>query len=63
MLVRGHRIENIEEAKSVRVVADAQQFEPILVAPVVASPILLLLFLFMMIRSHIIKRHKKKTGK
>ena len=41
ILVRGHRIENIEE-KVVRVTSDAIQIEPLIVAPVVASPILVL---------------------
>ncbi len=31
LLVRGHRIDNIEEAKTVRVTADALQIEPLLV--------------------------------
>lgn len=43
MLVRGHRIET-EEVKAVRrVTADAVQIEPIIVAPFVAAPMLLLL--------------------
>lgn len=45
LLVRGHRIENIEEAKTVRVTADAIQIEPLLVAPLVALPILLVLLI------------------
>lgn len=45
LLVRGHRIENLEEAKVVRVTADAIQIEPLVVAPVVATPILLLLLI------------------
>ena len=43
MLVRGHRVENTPEAVTIRVVADAIQIEPVLVAPVVAMPMLLLL--------------------
>ena len=42
MLVRGHRVENQSDG-SVRVAADALQIEPLLVAPLVAVPILLLL--------------------
>lgn len=56
LLVRGHRIENIEEAKSVRVTADAVQIEPLLVAPVVAMPMLLLLLVFLLFP----KQPKKK---
>lgn len=45
MLVRGHRIENIEEAKVIRVTADAIKIDPIIVAPVVAAPMLLILLI------------------
>ncbi len=63
MLVRGHRIENLDESEMVLVVADAQQFEPVLVAPVVAAPMLLVLFIGMMVRTGIRKRKKKKAQK
>lgn len=43
LLVRGHRIENLETSSQIRVTADAQQIDPIMVAPAVAIPILLLL--------------------
>ena len=49
LLVRGHRIDNIEEAMTVRVTADALQIEPLLVAPVVAIPILLLLMILLLL--------------
>lgn len=49
LLVRGHRIENLEEAKAVRVTADALQIEPILVAPFLATPLLLILLIMLMI--------------
>lgn len=42
LLVRGHRIENIPEAKTIRVTADAMQIEPLLVAPFAALPLLLM---------------------
>ena len=45
LLVRGHRVENVEEAKSVRVTSDAIQIEPVIVAPLVALPILLILLI------------------
>jgi len=48
LLVRGHRIENVEESKTIRVMADAMQIEPLLVAPLVATPILLLLVILLM---------------
>ena len=43
LLVRGHRVANAEEAVQVRVTADAIQIEPVLVAPLVAVPMLLIL--------------------
>lgn len=49
LLIRGHRIENIEEGSSVKVSADANKIEPIIVAPLVALPILLILFVIMMV--------------
>ena len=49
LLVRGHRIDNIEEAKTVHVTADATQIKPLIVAPIVAIPILLILLIIMMI--------------
>lgn len=49
LLVRGHRIENMKEAKNIRVTADAVQIEPLLVAPVVAIPFLLLLLILLLL--------------
>lgn len=49
LLVRGHRIDNIAEAKTIRVTADAIQIEPLLVAPIVALPMLLLLLIFLLL--------------
>lgn len=47
LLVRGHRVENRNE-DDVRVTADAMQIDPLLVAPVVAIPILLVLFVVLL---------------
>ena len=49
LLVRGHRIENAVTADSIRVTADALQIEPVLVAPFLALPMLLVLFIWMLI--------------
>ena len=57
LLVRGHRIDNIEDAKNVRVTSDAIQIEPLLVAPVVAIPILLLLLILLMLPRRSGKKH------
>lgn len=48
MLVRGHRIDNIEQAHTVRVTADAVQIEPVIVAPFVAAPMLLILLIVLL---------------
>ncbi len=51
LLVRGHRIANAEEAQAVRITSDALQIDPILVAPMVALPIILLLLIWVFVRS------------
>ena len=49
LLVRGHRIENPEQAASIRVTSDAIQIEPLLVAPVLALPVLLVLLILLLL--------------
>ena len=61
LLVRGHRIENAAEAVTVRVTADAIQIEPLLIAPIVAVPLLLILLLLLLTRDGAKKRKKKIT--
>lgn len=56
MLVRGHRIEGQEEAKVIRITADAVRIEPLMVAPFVAVPILLVLLIILLLP-------KQKKGK
>ena len=59
MLVRGHRIDNIEaDTVSARVTADAIQVDTLLVTPVVAAPMLLVLLVLLMTRGG-----RKKPGK
>ena len=58
LLVRGHRIENLRESRTVYVTADAMQIEPLLVAPAVAMPILLVLLIILLLP----KRQKKNHG-
>ena len=58
LLVRGHRIENIADSDSIHITADAMQMEPLLVAPIVAIPILLVLLILLLIP----KQPKKKQG-
>ena len=49
LLVRGHRVENVEAAKKIRVTSDAMQIEPLLIAPIVAMPILLILLVALLL--------------
>jgi sortase A len=49
LLVRGRRIANVEEAKVVRVTADALQIEPVMIAPLFAAPLLLILLIMLML--------------
>ena len=47
LLIRGHRVENAPEA--VRLTSEAVQIEPLLVAPIVACPILLALLIVLLV--------------
>ncbi len=58
LLIRGHRIENLEEAQVVRVTADAIQIDPMLVAPFVAAPMLLILLILLIFP----RPRKKRRG-
>jgi len=49
LLVRGHRVENLESTKKIRLVSDAAQIEPLLIAPIVAAPILLVLLIILLL--------------
>lgn len=49
LLVRGHRIENQEEAQAIRMTSDAIQIEPLIVAPAVALPMLLVLLMILLV--------------
>lgn len=49
LLVRGHRIENQEEAQAIRVTSDAIQIGPLIVAPAVALPMLLVLLMILLV--------------
>lgn len=63
LLVRGHRTENEELEKIIRVGADAKQIDSRLMAPVFAVPMLLVLFIGMMIstgrKNRKIKRNRR----
>ena len=49
LLVRGHRVENQVEAQDIRVTSDAIQIEPLIVAPIVALPMLLALLIILLV--------------
>lgn len=55
LLVRGHRLQNQKDS-SVRVTADAIQYEPIIIVPFIALPILIVLIIIFIIRDRRRKR-------
>ena len=59
MLVRGHRIENQQEAIQIRVTADAIQIDTLIIATVVAVPLLVLL-LVLVFADDALRRKKKR---
>ena len=59
LLVRGHRTENQEMEKIIKIVSDATQIKPVLVAPVLAMPMLLVLLVWMMISTGRKQRRRK----
>ncbi len=61
MLVRGTRIENIEEAKKVNVPSEAFQIDPLIVTPAVAIPMLGGLLVLLVVKSS--KEKKKNKAK
>lgn len=56
LLVRGHRIENLEDEQIIIVSPDANQVEPLIVAPLVAAPILAGMLIYVLIK------YRKKKG-
>lgn len=50
LLVRGHRIETVEEKPTIYVPADAYLIDSLIVTPIVAVPILLVLLVFLLIK-------------
>lgn len=61
LLVRGRRTDNVEMEQIIKVVSDATQVKPILVAPVLAAPMLLLLLVWMMISTGRKQQRRKIT--
>lgn len=56
LLVRGHRVENAETTENIRVKADALQVEPVRVAPLIAVPMLMILLIWLLVKT----RRKKE---
>lgn len=61
MLVRGHRVDNLEEAQIVRVTADAMIIEKMVVAPFVLAPILLVMLIFLLVGTR--KKRNRRNEK
>lgn len=58
LLVQGHRVDNVEESREIRVIADALQIDPLIVAAITAIPMLLVLLIILFLP----KRTKKSYG-
>ena len=58
LLVRGHRVEN--ESEAIRVTSEAIQIEPLIVAPIIATPVLAIIFILLIAASNKKKKVKKK---
>ena len=62
LLVRGHRVENAEQAVTRRVTADALRLEPIAVAVVLFFPILVLLLILSSIVERLFRTNRKNSS-
>lgn len=56
LIVRGHRIDNLPDTPTVNVGPEATQIDPLLIAPVVAAPMLLALLIYVLIK------YRKRKG-
>ena len=63
LLVRGKRVETTESQKHIRVAADAFRIEPIIVAPILAIPMLLAALVGVLVTPHLRKRSKRRRKK
>ena len=60
LLVRGKRVETTESQKHIRVAADAFRIEPIIVAPILAIPMLLAALVGVLVAPHLRQRRKSR---
>ena len=58
LLVRGHRVDN-DDTDTTRITADAMRFEPVIVAPLVAAPILFILLIILLVSTSKWNRQRK----
>lgn len=56
LLVRGHRVANVEETAVIRVTSDAIQIEPLIVAPIIAVPVVGMMLALLMVSDRRNKR-------
>ena len=61
LLVRGHRVETLED--EAHVTADAMRLEPVLVAPLMASPVLFIMLLLLLFSTKGTRRKKRRRRK
>ena len=50
LLVRGHRVDNAKEALSLRITADAVQIDEMLVAPLIAAPVVMIMLIYILVK-------------
>ena len=62
LMVRGKRVETTESQKHIRVAADAFRIEPIIVAPILAIPLLLAALVGVLVAPHLRKRSTGRGG-
>lgn len=60
LLVRGHRVENAQAAEDIIVTSDAVQVDPMIVAPIVAVPILIILVVVVLMSTSAKRKRKIK---
>ncbi len=60
LLVRGYRIENPNDAQTAHITNDALQIDPLIVAPVVAMPLLLVLLILLLVPARKGKKGNQK---
>lgn len=63
LLVRGHRIENAQQAAAVHITAEAIQIEPLLIASVLGVPTLMLLMILVFLSGNKKGKGSKRGGK